>query len=277
MSVPFTWLLPDAFQLAVSYRQQGYRVRAGGPAVRLLPGYLVDVCDIGVAMENILERHNPFATFTSRGCPRQCQFCAVPLVEGDLVELQDWEPRPLVCDNNLLAASRGHFNRVVDRLRGIAGVDFNQGLDVRLLKRYHLDRLQELDIKVLRFAWDHVGQEKVLFNALDMVKSVGFGMSRVSVYVLVGFDDGPSDALYRCEQLRARGVKPFVQRYQPLDTLVKNSYVGPGWMDRQLRDFVKYWNRQRWYAGIPFEDFGLVRKKRVPPEQLMLEGDANRV
>lgn len=40
LSVVFSWRLPDAYQRAVWYRELGYRVRAGGPAVTLNPDYL---------------------------------------------------------------------------------------------------------------------------------------------------------------------------------------------------------------------------------------------
>ena len=114
MSVPFTWNLPQAYSLCVWYRQLGYRVRAGGPAVKLIPRYLAEVADIGGEVD-ALKKHNPNATFTSRGCVRNCPFCAVPRIEGQLRELTDWEPKPIICDNNLLACSRRHFDLVIDR------------------------------------------------------------------------------------------------------------------------------------------------------------------
>ena len=128
VSVPFTWNLPKAFSRCSALRQEGYKVRAGGPAVSLIPDYLESVALIGGDIEAVTH-HNSEATFTSRGCIRQCSFCAVPKTEGYLRELPSWDPRRLVCDNNILATSRSHFNRVIDSLKHIEGVDFNQGLD----------------------------------------------------------------------------------------------------------------------------------------------------
>ncbi len=127
LSVPFTWLLPQARQLALLHSGP---VQAGGPAVQLMPEFLADVAAVNQPCPvEPLAIHNPFATFTSRGCPNACAFCAVPRLEGDLNELRDWRPAPIICDNNLLAASRKHFDRVIDRLKSMPGVDFNQGLE----------------------------------------------------------------------------------------------------------------------------------------------------
>ena len=37
VSVPFTWNLPKAFPRCAALKQEGYHVRAGGPAVSLMP------------------------------------------------------------------------------------------------------------------------------------------------------------------------------------------------------------------------------------------------
>lgn len=254
ISVPFTWLLPEAYQRAVWLNCQGYHVRAGGPAVSLMPDYLAGVAEVGGEVE-ALPRHNPNATFTSRGCPRRCSFCAVPQIEGDLVELDDWETKSIVCDNNLLAYSQKHFDTVIDALKPVRGVDFNQGLDARLLTGYHTDRLAELDLAKVRLAWDRINAETAVMAAIDKIRKAGVPKSKITVYILIGFRDGPEDALYRLETIRSIGILPFAMRFQPLDSLQKNSYVGKNWTDRELRDFSRYWNRQRFFRNIPFAEF----------------------
>ena len=254
LSVVFSWQLQEAYQRAVWLRQQGYYVRAGGPAVDLNPDMMRGVA-VTVGKADALPRHNPDATFTSRGCPRKCLFCAVPRIEGDLVELDDWEVKPIVCDNNLLACSQAHFDDVIDKLRPIHGVDFNQGLDARLLLDYHARRLTELDLKCVRLAWDHTRDEKQFLTAFQKLRRVGFPARAIRVYVLIGFDDTPDDALYRLETIKALGSWPNPMRYQPLDAQVRNDYVAPGWTERELRRFARYWSRLRWLGGIPFEEY----------------------
>ncbi len=135
LSVPFTWLLPEARRLA---REHHGPVYAGGPAVDLMPGYLSASAIVGEPCPvPPLAMHNPLATFTTRGCPNRCPFCAVPRIEGPFRELADWPVRPIVCDNNLLASSRRHFDTVIDRLKALPWVDFNQGLDARLFTPHH--------------------------------------------------------------------------------------------------------------------------------------------
>lgn len=254
VSVPFTWELPQAYSRCVFLREQGYHVRAGGPAVSLIPDYLKDVASIGGEV-NALKHHNPNAVFTSRGCIRKCKFCAVPRIEGRLVELATWEPKPIVCDNNLLACSKNHFNRVIDSLRGIKDIDFNQGLDARLLTQYHVDRLTELDLRFIRFAWDYSSFEMPVMRAIERARKAGIPKAKIRIYVLIGYDDTPEDALYRLQRLRDMRISPNVQRYQPLDALHKNSYVHPNWTGRELHRFSRYWNRERWLAGIPFGEY----------------------
>lgn len=260
LSVPFTWNLPEVYSRCVWYRTQGYDVRAGGPAVGLMPSYLSGVADIGGEVE-ALTKHNPDATFTSRGCIRHCQFCAVPKIEGELREFTDWEPKPIICDNNLLACSLRHFHTVIDRLKPVADVDFNQGLDARLLKQHHIDRLRELNLHCVRLAWDNIHLESMVINAVDRLLAAGLPKSKVRVYVLIGFDDSPDDALYRCQTLKDIGVLPYPQRFEPLDTLRQNSYVGKNWTAIGLIDFIRYWSRQHRFSGIPFAEYD-TRKRR---------------
>lgn len=251
LSVVFTWDLPTAYQRAAWLREEGYRVIAGGPAVKLMPDYLREVAQIGGDMDGVLERHNPEATFTSRGCVRKCKFCAVPKIEGDLLELDDWEPRRVVCDNNLTACSTSHFSDVMHKLRGIKGVDF-QGLDARLLDSQHAMLLSRLDLSVIRVAWDRVDADP--WYGVRNLTAAGIPKSKVRVYVLIGFNDDPADARYRLEEIRCRGFLPCPQRYNPLDALERDAYVAPGWTDSELRRYMRYWyNPQVW--GVPFDEW----------------------
>jgi len=254
ISVVFSWLLGKAFQRAVWLKMQGYEVRAGGPAVSYNPKFLSSVAEIGGEVD-ALSRHNPEATFTTRGCIRKCSFCIVSKIEPEYKELSDFPIRPIVCDNNFLASSRKHFDLVIDRLKPIKGIDFNQGLDARLLTKYQAERLAELDLYCVRLAWDHVGIEKDIMRSIDLLLAAGIPKNKIRCYVLIGFDDTPKDALYRLQTLKDLGLWPNPMRYQPLNAVRRNEYIASGWTERQLRNYMRYWSRLRWLEHIPFADY----------------------
>jgi hypothetical protein len=254
LSVVFSWQLQKAYQRAIWFNQLGYHVIAGGPAVKYNLDYLQNVCDIENEMP-FLEYHNPDATFTTRGCPRCCPFCIVSKIETEYRELSDWPIRPIVCDNNLLASSNDHFNSVIDKLKKLKMVDFNQGLDARLMTKEKADRVAELNMKVVRLAWDHISIEDKWRKAFNILLSVGFPAKKIQSYVLIGYNDTPEDALYRLQTIKDLGAMPNPMRYQPLNAIRRNEYISPKWSDRQLKDYMRYWSRQVWLKNVPFEDY----------------------
>lgn len=251
LSVPFTWRLPKALKLAQAHRGP---VLAGGPAVSLMPDYLAADASIGEPCPvSPLIFHNPLATFSSRGCPNRCSFCAIPRIEGDFQELEDWRPAPIVCDNNLLAASKKHFDRVIDRLKPFPFVDFNQGLEARRLKPHHVRRLAELKKAKVRLAFDGLKSEKAVFEAITLCRK--HGLNDFGVYVLIGFKDTPADAHYRLEKVREWGIRPSPMRFQPLDALSKNRYIASTWDERLLKDTMRYYSRLVWLGHLSFDEY----------------------
>jgi hypothetical protein len=248
LSVPFSWKIPQAQALA---RRHKGPVVAGGPAVDLNPGCL----PTGELPGDVrpLDFHNPLATFTSRGCVNRCSFCAVSKIEGELHELDNWPVRPIVCDNNLLACSRRHFDRVIDRLRPLEGVDFNQGLDARRFTPHHARRIAELKAAKVRFAFDNIKEETTIADAFALAKK--HGVKNIQCYVLIGYCDTPDDAKYRLEKVREWGGLPNPMRYQPLDATQKNSFVGSNWSEGLLRDYMRYYSRLNYLGWLPFTEY----------------------
>jgi len=179
----------------------------------------------------------------------------VPKIEGALVELKHWDPKPMVCDNNFLACSLAHFDRVIDNLKPVRQVDFNQGLDARCLTTYKAQRLLELDLKCLRLAWDSLSYERSFRRAFEILIRSGFSAKKIHVYVLFGFEDTPESTLYRLETIRGLGAWPNPMRYQPLGAKTKNEYVAPGWSARELARFTRYWSRLTWLGYFPFSEY----------------------
>lgn len=259
ISIPFTWLLPEALKIAEHMNRKDIPVIAGGTAVQLMPKYLLGYASMPDACQySPLEKHNPDATFTTRGCPRHCSFCAVPKIEGAFRELKTWPIRPVVCDNNFLESSRIHFDSVIDKLKGLRGIDFNQGLDARLFTSYHAGRLAELRLHKLRFAFDHIRYEKVVAEAVQLAVKSGIPRRKISIYVLIGHKDTPEDALHRLEYVRdVLDVIPYPMRYQPLDALFKSAYVNreTGWSERELRKMLFVFTNQVYLGKVNYREF----------------------
>lgn len=239
ISVPFTWLMRDAEYMASKHKG---KTLIGGPGT-MKPTH----CE---GFEPLLF-HNPAATFTTRGCPNRCKFCAVPILEGDFVEIEDFRPAPVICDNNFLASSERHMRRVIGAVQQYRIVDFNQGLDARLFNANKADILAKANCHI-RFSFDHVGMETVVHDAIKLALKI---TKKVSCYVLFGYNDTPDDAQYRLELVRSWGAMPNPMRYQPLNATGKNDYVADGWTERQMLDIMRYYSRLLWFGKLSFAEY----------------------
>jgi hypothetical protein len=258
ISVVFSWQLQEAYQRVAWYKASGYKVKVGGTAVDYNPAYFTGIADHGNNV-NALQFHNPDATFTTRGCIRKCPFCIVPIIEGEFREIHNFIPKPIVCDNNFLASSKAHFDRVMDRLKPLKHIDFNQGLDARLLNNYMANRLAELDLQFVRLAFDNTKTEKEFLRAYQLLLDAGVPAKKIRVYCLIGFMDTPEDAIYRLELIRSLGSMPNPARYQPLNAKKRNCYVDINWTEKELKDISRYYSRLVWLGHIKFEDYNAKR------------------
>jgi len=252
LSIVFTWDLPEARKIAEASKKH---VIVGGPAVSLMPDYLADVAEIGKSLPySPLSFHNPMATFTSRGCPNKCGFCAVHRIEPDFIEYDDFLIRPVVCDNNLLACSDRHFDRVIDQLKVLPFVDFNQGLEAARFASYHAERIAEIRHAKVRFSLDSWEDQGDVYHAVCRCR--WNGIKDIGIYVLIGYDDTPEEAKEKLEWVRSLKIMPNPMRYQPLDLLVKNAYIGEGWTKKELEDVQRYYSRLGYFGGgISFEQY----------------------
>ena len=256
LSIPFTWLLPKA-QRIINQRDAFIdRWIVGGPAVRLMPEFLRGASSHTDEHEctnnGILQRVNPDATRTTLGCPNKCGFCGIGkgLLEGGTFhELSDWPNRPTLIDSNLLAASRRHFDRVIDRLIALGTADFNQGLDARLLTPYHAKRIAEIPKVIVRLALDSDGYREPWADAVATLLAAGIPKSRIRSYVLCGFRGTPESDRERCEFVESVGVKALPMWYHPLDAMEHNGVTVAqkemGWTKRKQRELMTwfYWHR----------------------------------
>lgn len=252
VSVPFTWDLPDLKGYLLQRHAHWDRAVVGGPAVQLMPDYLKGLPNVRVDtgdLPGVLQRVNPFATRTTTGCVRRCGFCGIGqgrIEARGFMELHDWPDLPLVCDNNLLAASIEHFDRVMDRLERHVGVDFNQGMDARLLDDHHAKRLSRLRKPAIRLALDHIGTADVWSAAYERLLRNGCKKSWISSYALIGFNSDPSEGWERCEFIQ-KHCNCLPMWFHELDALARNGVTDRqkalGWSEKErlriMRRFYK--------------------------------------
>ena len=159
--------------------------------------------------------------FLTRGCIRQCPWCLVPHKEGKIRPAADWEEirRPdsreiVFLDNNVLASDFGLEQ--IDRMGGKpTWVDFNQGLDARLIISETAKLLARLHwIRFIRMSCDTNDMLPVVERAAAYLREAGAAPSCFWAYVLVR---DVEDAHQRVMTLREMGIEPFAQPYWDYD------------------------------------------------------------
>jgi len=193
--------------------------------------------------------------YMTRGCPNRCPYCAVPILEPRYVDFiplgNQLDPNKkdlILLDNNVLASP--HLARIVHEIEshgfrkgaklGNAQryVDFNQGIDARLVDEGKMELLSRLPLRPLRIAFDSIRLEKLYVNAVRLAHK--YGIRHLSNFVLYNYNDTPDD-FYRRLQINIElneelgtSIFSFPMRYIPLDA--KNrKHVGPNWTETQLR------------------------------------------
>jgi hypothetical protein len=223
-------------------------VKVGGPAVELMPDYLKGT-EVGHEMPGVLQRINPLATRTTTGCPCRCRFCGVPRIEGKFVELEEFHEGPIVCDNNFLASSPRHQERVVGMLRGFGWADFNQGLDASLVTRENAELIASIGKPIIRMALDSWEERESWSRAFELWREAGVPKKRIRSYVLIGFEAGPELAWDQCRWIERFGVKPLPMWYTPLNAMKENMVIedqeAEGWSDYERRKIMQWFYKHK--------------------------------
>lgn len=160
--------------------------------------------------------------YMSRGCPRQCSFCHVAAKEGcisrkvaDLSEFWSGQKNIVLCDPNTLACKdwRDILQQLIDSK---AFVDFNQGVDIRLMTPEKCELFAQVKCKVIHFAWDRYEDKAMIQPKFELFRSKSKISDRdLRVYVLCGDRERrvlPTD-LERIYWLRDNGYDPYVMIY----------------------------------------------------------------
>ena len=121
-------------------------------------------------------------------------------------------------------------------------VDFNQGIDSRLITPQNMEKLAEVNISPLRIAFDHWELRNVYEKSIRT--AVDAGIKNLSNYLLYNFEDKPEDLYYRlkmnvdlCEELGA-SIYSFPMKYHPINDkefFMNRDYIGKHWNRKFIR------------------------------------------
>lgn len=213
--------------------------------------------------------HNAYFAYMTRGCVRRCPFCVVYVIEPEYIkyiplkqqiakvnEKYGEKKDLLLLDNNILASSE--FNNIIDEIKDIGFhkraklngknryVDFNQGIDLRLLTKERMKKLAEIPIKPLRIAFDRFSLKDKYIKAVRLAAECG--IKYLSNYILFNYDDTPHDFYERLkinvklnEEFEKNGdetrIWSFPMKYTPVlgEHSKDRKFIGENWNPRYLR------------------------------------------
>ena len=254
---------------------------------RLPPDYTIlnDIKD-----QYVYPWHDGYFLYMTRGCGMKCQFCAVQTLEPNYIpyisikeqikkidEVSGVKRDLLLMDNNVLRSAE--FDRIIDEIISLGFgkgafyinpktgkkcnryVDFNQGLDAKLMTDQKAKRLGEIALKPARIAFDHIEDEPYYLKALELCAK--HGIKYLSNYILFNGEafsgkgskyhaDTPEDLYNRmrisidfCDVLNEKygqdesiRIFSFPMKYIPLNALDR-SFIGTNWNAKYLRSIQR--------------------------------------
>lgn len=191
--------------------------------------------------------------FLTRGCPNNCPFCIVCAKEGRMSckvsDLGQWwhsQKEIVLMDPNILAC-RDHIELLSQLAESRARVDFNQGLDARLLTEENIAFINRLRLKGIHFAWDLMDRETAVLRGLNLYKKYGKKDPHGSwgtVYVLTNFNTTMDENLYRIYKLEGMGFDPYVMVFDKPNA------------PQEIRHLQRWCNNKKIFRSTKrFEDF----------------------
>ena len=184
--------------------------------------------------------------FLTRGCIRSCPWCVVPKKEGRIRPYSTWQEikRPdsrdiVFMDNNVLACEHG-INQIKDMIGQDVRVDFNQGLDARLITPEVAELLSKLKwIRFIRMSCDTDAMLDVVLRAIHFLEKNGVKPYRVFVYLLV---QDIASAEKRALALRKAGAEVFAQPYRDFEKNIEPT--------REQKAFARWVNRKEIFKTV---------------------------
>lgn len=184
--------------------------------------------------------------FTSRGCIRKCSFCVVPDKEGmirpvgDIYDIWDGKNKDIVIMDNNILALKDHFKKICSQIRKEKlCVDFNQGLDLRLLNDEFCQELKTIRHKEYKFAWDLEDE-----NMIEKLEYAYANLKRCTIFVICGFPKDNFDLVKnKFEIIKKIGHNGYAMRHE-------NVYY-----DKKYIQLARWVNQHHIFQSYTFENF----------------------
>jgi hypothetical protein len=219
-------------------------------------GYNLDV--LPKEIDNMLPDYSIYPQFKeaygflTRGCPNKCNFCIVPKKEGNIYAYKDIEEiagnkkEVVLMDNNVLSCDYG-LEQIEKIVRLKLKVDFNQGLDARIIAK-NSDIAKLLAnvkwLKPLRMACDNKNMKESLWRAVYLLRKFNCTPKRYFIYVLLQNLEDSYDRITFCKNLK------LDVHSQPFRDFTSNQIL-PQWQ----KDMARYTNHHAIFKTIDFKEY----------------------
>ena len=202
--------------------------------------------------------------FLTRGCPNNCKWCIVPKKEGDIRSHADIgeflrHKNVVLMDNNVLASDHGISQ--IEKLSKLGvKVDFNQGLDARLIDHGIAKRLAALKwLSPIRLACDTDAQMKHILKAVRLLRWHNARPARYFVYCLM--KGTVEEIMERVQFLKGLYLEPFIQPFISFD--------GVDVRTKEQRSFARWVNHTAVFNSVLWEEYKPTKKENKPKYGLL--------
>lgn len=204
--------------------------------------------------------------FLTRGCPNKCPWCVVPRKEGSIRPYMDCDEiaiegrkKLVLMDNNILAAGDYAKEQMRKIIKRGYRVDFNQGLDARLVTDDFAKLLAKIKWKDrrIRFGCDTHAQIAECEKAIAMINSYGY-KGDYFLYTMIGGKSDFRDSYNRthywwirsheCRKNHMPNIYLFSQPYRDPDN---PHHTIPQWQ----KDMAAWCNKHQIFQITEFKDF----------------------
>jgi len=229
------FIQPNIFEIAVKNVREGYNVR--GYIRTAVKQYKLLISRYGEKIQdiyNLLDRHHLLQDYTAKK-------------EAILETYEIVKP---------------YFEEYYKRKGRRRYVDFNQGIDSRLIDDDNMEKMSEIPVRPVRIAFDHWELHERYDAAVRT--AVRHGHTNLSNYVLYNYKDKPIELYWRlklnvdlCEELGV-SIYSFPMKYHPIEDpkyFSNRDYIGVNWTRKSIRTIQAILNSTKGKVGRGKEFF----------------------